>query len=398
VEEGKVGSRASPRAREKFDKGVYSRKNERDGITYWFIRYTAPDGSRRKEKAGTQKQDARDMLTKRKAAILNDTWVDPWEKEVEQGPKFSEFEKRFLADYAGRCRSDHYSGILRRVRERIGDPHLREIKRADLDQYAARRLREASGSTVRKELMALGTFFKMAVRWGVLETSPAADLQKPPEPQHKVRYLSVDEWRRLEAVAPPWLKPMLTLAVATGMRLKEVVSMTWDDVDRKTGLLHVAEDTKTGTRAIPMNATVREVLDGLVRHVRSPYVFLDSGGEPYTSREARLRITRATIAAMGKAQIADATFHTLRHTAASLMVQAGVELFEVQRILGHSTPAMTQRYSHLKPDHLRRGVEAIDAALRSGPISAPTHQAELKPPTSVPGTPASVVPSGSGRL
>ena len=56
-------------------------------------------------------------------------------------------------------------------------------------------------------------------------------------------------------------------------------------------------------------------------------------------------------------------FHTLRHTAASWMVQAGVPLYEVQTILGHSSPLLTQRYSHLAPDFCKRGAAAIDAVL-----------------------------------
>jgi integrase-like protein len=67
---------------------------------------------------------------------------------------------------------------------------------------------------------------------------------------------------------------------------------------------------------------------------------------------------------MRAAGLADATLHTLRHTAFSWMVQRGVPLYVVQKIAGHSTPIMTQRYAHLEPKHLRGAVEAIDAAIR----------------------------------
>ncbi len=383
-------SRAGPGKREVYSRGIYSRTNRRDGITYWFIRYSLPDGRRKKEKAGTNKQDARDLLTNRKAQILNGTYVDPDEAKAQEGPTFEAFAERFLKDYTGRKGSDHYPGIIRLLKGYFGDKLLRQITRADIDRFAVdrarggsklpgeKKARRAAGpSTVRKNLIAIGTMFKMALRWGVLDSNPAADLVKPADPKARTRYLTIDEWKRLDAVAPLWLRPMLRIAVATGMRLGEVVTLRWDHVDRQTGLLHVAGDTKTGTRPIPINGTVREVLGGQVRHVRSVYVFLDPSGQPYVSKEARLRITRATIAVMGAASILDATFHTLRHTAASFMVQAGVDLYEVQRILGHSSPTMTQRYAHLQPDHLRRGVDALDAVLqgRTGPVSAPTRKA-----------------------
>ncbi len=97
--------------------------------------------------------------------------------------------------------------------------------------------------------------------------------------------------------------------------------------------------------------------------MKSPYVFLDSAGAPYTSAQRRDRVGKVTKAAMVAAGIEGRSFIHLRHTAASLMVQAGVPLFEVQQILGHSTPAMTQRYAHLRPEHLRGAVQALDLAL-----------------------------------
>jgi integrase len=158
---------------------------------------------------------------------------------------------------------------------------------------------------------------------------------------------------------------MLRMAVATGMRLKEVVGLRWSDVDRNAGVLHVSENSKTGRRDIPMSDTVRGVLDGLVRHLRSPMVFVDDEGKDYTSERRRNRITVATSKAMRAAGIENASFHTLRHTAAAWMVQDGVSLYEVQHVLGHSTPVMTQRYAHLQPGHLRRAVGAVDKKLKA---------------------------------
>ena len=100
-----------------------------------------------------------------------------------------------------------------------------------------------------------------------------------------------------------------------------------------------------------------------VRHVKSPYVFLDAADKPYLTRSDRMRISKATIAAMKAAAISGASFHTLRHTCASWAVQAGESLVKVQKLLGHSSFATTLRYAHLSPDHLKDTVGAIDAAL-----------------------------------
>ncbi|MCP3998818.1 MAG: site-specific integrase, partial [bacterium] len=125
-------------------------------------------------------------------------------------------------------------------------------------------------------------------------------------------------------------------------------------------------------RTIPLSASVREILDRELRHVRSPFVFVDEHGELYTTPQARNRISRTTLAAMKHAGIEGASFHTLRHTAGAWMVQAGVPLYEVQHVLGHSTPVMTQRYAHLQPEHLRQAMGALDATLRATATSSAT--------------------------
>jgi hypothetical protein len=76
------------------------------------------------------------------------------------------------------------------------------------------------------------------------------------------------------------------------------------------------------------------------------------------------------------AGVQDASFHTLRHTAGAWMVQAGVPLYEVHRILGHFTPAMTQRYAHLEPKHLRDAVSALDGAIRAVDTPMDTRQSD----------------------
>ena len=106
------------------------------------------------------------------------------------------------------------------------------------------------------------------------------------------------------------------------------------------------------------------MLDEQVRHVRSPYVFVaNTEGQGYHDREGRNRISKRTKAAMRAAGIADATFHTTRHTAASWMVQAGRPLAEVREILGHAAMQTTLRYAHLQPRHLRDSMTALDDAL-----------------------------------
>ncbi len=87
------------------------------------------------------------------------------------------------------------------------------------------------------------------------------------------------------------------MAVATGMRLKEITGLCWDDVDRASGLIHVPMDSKTGTRAIPINRTAAEVLDKCERRrfFRSRFVFVSRQGQDYQSRTRRHTISYPSV-------------------------------------------------------------------------------------------------------
>jgi integrase len=367
--------RASPdrNGRVWLDRGIFKKRHARRDIWWFYIRYGTNNGRRRVEKAGTTRAQADRLLKKRLGEVASGTYVDPRTVDGDAGPTFQEFVERFFREHPGRRRSDHYRTALKAPLAYFEDRPIREIGRADLDRFRIHLLtsispaigRPLSATSVLKILRSLGRVFKMAVRWGVVEHDPAAALEKPSLPTPKTRYLTAAEFQTLESSAAPWLRPILRMAVCTGMRLKEVVGLRWDNVDRQAGILYVSEDSKTGSRPIPINQTVREVLDTQVRHLRTPWVFLSDSGSDYTSPGARNCISKATSDAMRAAGISDASFHTLRHTAAAWMVQGGVSLYEVQKILGHSTPVMTQRYAHLAPDHLRGAMKALDLALRS---------------------------------
>ncbi len=340
---------------------IYKKFHKRSGVEFYYIRFEKQDGRRKKEKAGTTMKQARDLLKKRLGQVAAGTYVDP--REQPRRPTFAEFSERFLKDYGNLLRSDYYANRVKSLKKYFGEFQLDQITRAELDTFTRERGETFGPSTVRKDLTVLGTMFKLAVRWGVLEANPAADVKKPPEPKHRDRYLSREEYGQLRDAAPPWLRPLFRLAVVTGLRLKELVGLRWDEIDHEAGLLHVSEDNKTATpRVMPMGQVAREVLAGQVRRLRDPHVFLDAAGKPYTSQEARNRISHRTRALMKSLSIQDASFHTLRHTAGSWAGQAGETGMAIARFLGHAAGTVTERYVHLDPDHFRGIVAILDSA------------------------------------
>jgi len=163
------------------------------------------------------------------------------------------------------------------------------------------------------------------------------------------------------------------MAIATGARLKEVVGLRWEDIDRQAGVMFLSEDNKTGTpRAVPLGKTAEAVLRGQVRHLRTPYVFVDESGESYASTRQRNRVSQRTKAAMKAAKVDGASFHTLRHTVGSWLGQAGFSDLQIGALLGHAwaTRNVTGRYTHFQADGLRAMVSKLDDLVSSGPKSA----------------------------
>jgi integrase len=230
------------------------------------------------------------------------------------------------------------------------------------ESLLARRAPGSSGAriapaTVNRHLAALRTLLRLAHReWETLAAVPRITLER--EPEGRLRFLSEDEILRLLAAADasknPFLGAIVRLALHTGMRKSEILSLAWERVDFGRGVLQV-ERTKSGRRReVPMNQAVYEVLAALSGPKVEGYVFRRADGGEWG------QIRTAFAVALRRAQIADFRFHDLRHTFASWLVIRGRPLKEVQELLGHRTFAMTLRYAHLAPERLREAVEVLD--------------------------------------
>lgn len=364
--------------------GIMSRIRAKDGKEVFYLRFWY-DGREIKEQTGVGKsghEKAVKLRELRRMQIEEGSFKPPAVRVKERGQTFRQFvTKRFLDEHQSRGGTTYYRDVLIGRSEKpgreetpilkfFGDRLMHEITRSDLDKFRALRSKQVGPSTVRKNLMVLGTIFRKAVEWGAIRHSPAAMMSKPSEPKHKIRFLSRDEWTTLRAAAAAyqggWVLPIVTFAVFTGMRLKEIVGLTWGDVNWKTDMLELSNDNKTASpRSVPMNRTVRTLLErdlaGRFKPRTAP-VFTGPEGEALTGLKERNRLSQRVKDVCRAAGLTDCSMHTLRHTAASWMVQAGVPLAEVRGVLGHANMQTTLRYAHLQPGHLRAAVDALDAA------------------------------------
>lgn len=210
-------------------------------------------------------------------------------------------------------------------------------------------------ASINRELANLKKAFNLAVReWEWCEQNPVSRVSMERENNKRDRWLSLEQETLLFQGCAPWLRDIVVFALHTGMRMGEILSLTWPEVDFARRTVTVLRSKNGERRTIPLNETVLSVLrhKSKVRSLKTDLVYCS---QAYTPLEAG-HLRRSFRLALKKARIDDFHFHDLRHTFTTQLVQAGVDSYKVQRLLGHKSPVMTQRYAHHSPESLRDGV------------------------------------------
>jgi integrase len=247
--------------------------------------------------------------------------------------------------------------VVNQLKAKFGPTFLSAFGPIVLDGYQSDLLAVGKApATVNRHIATLKHMMTKAEEWGWISERVLQDVRrvkKLPENNKRLRYLSDDEADRLmdacqrSSVAAE-LVPIVTLALHTGMRQGEILTLKWNQVDMRNGLI-LLSDTKSGERReLPMNDTVKAIFRTLPERLDGGKVFVTHMEGP------------AWRTALRRAGIKDFRFHDLRHTFASRLVMRGVDLATVQSLLGHKTITMTLRYAHLSPSHRAKAVLLLD--------------------------------------
>jgi site-specific recombinase XerD len=249
---------------------------------------------------------------------------------------------------------------LKPVKKLWRDLPAKHIDAARIEAFLATlRESEISGSTANRYRSLISSIFSFAVRAGKIEVNPVARVRRFKESEPRVRFLGDDEETALRAALRGQpdgevREAELDLALHTGIRRGEQFGLRWSDVDLERGILTVTG--KTGRRHVEINSVARAAIEKL---------YAASNGSrfvcPGAVREGQDDWRRWFEDAIEKAGIDNFHFHDLRHTFASRLVMAGVDLTTIQKLLGHSTILTTQRYAHLSREHQRASVERLAA-------------------------------------
>jgi integrase len=281
--------------------------------------------------------------------------------------KLSKFAQEFL-DYAKAVYAHKTIAIYRRMLkdflEICGDCMRSSYSFRHLDKYKATRAKSVAPTSVNIELRALSACFNTAVRWKYLETNPFSGLKKLPVPDKVPNYIKKEQFEILIKNANGWLKEIIIFGVLTGLRRGEILNLRYRYIDLDKRLIYVISNdnfqTKHGKRrAVPMNDLVWEFLsDRMSENIdKDRYIFtLENSDKPIEGNYVSKKF-RELVRGLGLDK--SIHFHSLRHTFATWLVKAGVSIYEVQKLLGHSNVTVTQVYSHLASDELHSAVARL---------------------------------------
>jgi integrase len=326
----------------------------------------------------TDKKLAEKIYHKVMTEIVEGKW---FEKPLGADKTVRELLEKYMKEHSARNKTprthERDQSIVKTINRFFGDVPLSAMSpKAIADFKVKRRDEGVEPGTVNRDLCLLSHAFNLAVKeWEWMEYNPVSRVSRERVNNQVERWLTFEEQEKLLAASPLWLREIIIFAVNTGWRRSEILALKWDKVDlfRKTVSI-ILEQKNKGKDTQPINEQVLEVLKARykVRSIKSNLVFYSEEGGPLDGRN----VLRAFYIAVEKAKIAHCRFHDLRHTFATRLVQAGVDLYKVQKLLRHKSPIMTQRYAHHYSESLRDGVETLD---RIGTISEQSKVSEAKP-------------------
>jgi integrase len=330
--------------------------SRRNGIYYLW--YSDKSGKRRKVSTRSKsKSDALIFIKK----------YQPKNIDLHSNMMFSAFVLKFQVYAQSTFRPgtwDLYELSFNSFIEIVGDHLMKEITSYEIDKYKSKLCENICLVTVNMRLAKLKAAFNTAKRWGWIDKNPFEGIKMMSVPETIPVYLSKQDFKTFyQGIKEEWLKHIVLWALLTGMRRGEILNLKYNQIDLEKRIVVVQSSptfyTKAGRiRKIPLNEDAIRLLDKinngssekdeLVFTLNNKAIF-----EDWVTHKFKKYVTLLL------PNNPDVHFHSLRHTFASWLVQDGASLYEVQKLLGHSSPVVSQIYSHLAPEKMHSTVNRI---------------------------------------
>lgn len=345
---------------------------------FWYWRYVF-QGTKRAIRLG--EFPATDVAEARKRALemrgLLDQGKDPQagDDRLKVMPTLREFAERDYLPHARQTKRSHMDDASRlrvHLLPRLGDKKLSDLTLREIQAFVGEIAQSHTPATANRVLSLLARMLKLAVLWQILDRNVCVGIPKFREAKIRERFLSPEEiqrlYRAMEHEPAKVACAALKLMLLTGQRRNEILTLTWKQVDLDTGVLFLAKTKSGKTRHVVLSEAAVELLTSQPSKDSSDWVFPGRSGDgPLVNVDKTLK---RLIAAAGLEKF---RVHDLRHSHASLLANNGVSLFVIQQTLGHSSPSMTMRYSHLCDAALRQAVNVAGEVVARA-AEQPSHQ------------------------
>jgi integrase len=346
--------------------GVYVKGNR------WYIDYYF-NGARKRESVGPTDKITRSLAERALKSRIGEIVQGKYKLEEKKKP---EQFKSLLEKYLAWANDNHRSyqrdvTISKSLGKFFKGMFIDSINSWHVEKYKSKRKSQGlSLSSINRELTVLKRIFNLGKEWKLATENPVAGVKFFKIPLQKPRVLSEEEFKLLYNSASDHLKPILFVAISTGMRKGEILNLKWKDINFEENYIVVRDSKNFESRDIPISDLLQGVLLRLRQEVEEKeYLFC------YHDKKPIEYIYRSFRTALKRSGIMKCTFHSLRHTFATRTVMAGVDIVTLKELLGHKTIAMTMRYSHPTPEHKKRAVNLVgidtytDTSMRIGEIA-----------------------------
>lgn len=327
---------------------------KRGDSPYWWVKFSL-NGRRVQQSTGTsERAQAQEFHDKLKAAL--------WEQHrlgVKPRRSWKEAVVRYIAETKHKRSHDKDLAHLRWLDRHFGSLSLNEITRDRVDEVKQIRLSESVSNASVNRILAVtrAVLRKAAYEWEWIDRAPKVRLL--PEPQLRVRFLTMKQAKTLLKFLPEHLAAMAEFSMLTGLRQGNVRDLGWPQVDLKGRKLWIHADQAKGGQAIPVPLPSRAVRLLKAQKGKHPERVFTFRGAPVEQVG-----TKAWRRALRRAGITDFRWHDLRHTWASWHAQRGTPQSVLQELGGWRSASMVRRYAHFSPEHLRQYADSLGASVR----------------------------------
>jgi len=285
-------------------------------------------------------------------------------QEARQQLKAMPLVREFADEYIEHAKSRKitYKNDIAKLRDHIlsviGDLRLSDVSPRDINLLLGGLKEKLSPATVNRVHALLSVFFNLAVSYKRISHSPCANLKKLKESAKNDRFLSADEVRRILAAALQDMNQVAARAISalilTGLRREEILQSRHEHLDLERGSLFLPKTKNGRSRHVVLNDAAIAVFKSATRVGDSPWIF--PGKDPMKPLNNPTKAWHRILAA---SSVERCRLHDCRHAFASMLVNEGASLYQVQLLLGHASSVTTQRYAHLASSTLRNTSQLV---------------------------------------